>query len=85
MASGNVAVNSPYKACVAITASDATPIATGVADALLVATTGNAVCVDESGNSFTLTAIPAGVIIPVRTVRVNATGLTAVLYALYLR
>ena len=85
MAYGNVAVNSPYKRCVAITASDANPIATGPTDALLVATSGNATCLDESANQFVLTAVPAGAVIPIHTSRVNATGLTAVLYALYLK
>lgn len=78
----NVAV-SPYKRCVAISASDATPIATGPTDAVCFVTTGNAVMVDDSGNSVTFTGIPAGVIIPAKISRVNATGLTAVMAALY--
>jgi hypothetical protein len=68
---------------VSISASDTVPISTGPTDAVLVATTGTATVIDASGNSTTWTALPAGVVIPVSLSRVNSTGLTAVLLALY--
>ena len=83
MAFLNNVATSPYKRVVSISASDTVPIATGPTDAVIVATTGNATIADDSGNTTTLTAIPAGVVLPIRITRVNSTSLTAVLLACY--
>lgn len=83
MPAANSASTSSYKRCVAISTSDATPIATGPTDAILFTTTGNAVMIDASGNSVTITGVPCGVIIPISVARVNATGTTATCAALY--
>jgi hypothetical protein len=72
-----------YHRSVTITNSDAVSIASGPTDAVCVAATGTFVLIDEAGNSSTYTLVPAGVILPVRAVRVNATGSTATLTALY--
>lgn len=73
----------PYNTMVAITTSDTVNIATGVTDAVIVTVAGNAVIIDASGNSTAHTSLPVGTLIPVRVVRVNATGSTATLAALY--
>lgn len=83
MAFGNVSTTNPYRRVVAITTSDATAIATGPTDAILVTTTGNVVFLYENGNVNTITGIPCGVLLPLRVSRVNATGTTATASALY--
>ena len=72
-----------YDRAVAITTSDTVAIASGVADAVIFTTTGNAVLIDSAGNSITVTGAPVCAIVPARIVRVNATGTTATLAALY--
>ena len=79
----NAAAEAGYQVCTAISASDTVNIATGVTDAVIFTTTGNAVLVDVQGNTTTITGAPVGLRIPLKVVRVNATGLTATLSALY--
>ena len=45
--------------------------------ALYVGTTGNVTAVSESGEVVLFKAVPAGAILPVVVIRVNATGTTA--------
>lgn len=76
-------IQTPYSRIVAVTASDTVAIATGVTDAIIFTTGGNATVVDASGNTISFVAVPAGAIVEIAVVRVNATGLTAVVAALY--
>lgn len=73
----------PYGRMVTITNHDTNVIATGVTDAVIVLVAGNAVIIDAEGNSTTHTGCLVNSILPVRVVRVNATGTTATLGALY--
>lgn len=79
----SASIQTPYSRLVPITASDTVAISTGVTDAIVFTTGGNATVVDASGNSVSFVAATAGQIIPAAIVRVNATGLTAVVAALY--
>lgn len=82
----------PYNVVAAITTSDTACYDGGtftkgtknkVADAILVGDAGIVVAATEDNTTFRLTAT-AGMIIPIRTIRVNATTTTATnLYALY--
>jgi hypothetical protein len=72
-----------YARCISVTASDTVVIATGVTDGIVFLTTGTATVIDTEGNTAVFTAIPAGTYLPLKAIRVNATGLTAVIGALY--
>ena len=72
-----------YERCVTVAASDTVSQATGPSDAIVFLTTGNATCIDAAGNSVVFTAMPAGTVVPVKLIRVNLTGYTAVIGFLY--
>lgn len=61
---------------VAVTPSDVTNLATPFR-ALYVGSTGTVTLVTLTGTVLSFVALPAGVILPVRGVRVNSTGTTA--------
>lgn len=82
MARSTVTANN-YQRCVAITTSDATNIATGITDAIMITAAGNIVFLDSGGNTTTVTGALVGSIYPINVVRVNATGTTASSAALY--
>lgn len=84
MGAANIAVNSPYQKAVAITASDAANISTGVADAVLCLTAGSAVILDAAGSAALTVPMTAGQLLPLRVVRINSTGTTGTYAALYL-
>ena len=44
---------------------------------IYVGTTGNVVAIGEDGVAVTFTAVPAGMILPIRAKRVNSTSTTA--------
>lgn len=44
---------------------------------LYVGGAGNVVAVNQAGTAVTFTAVPAGTILPIRAIRVNATNTTA--------
>jgi len=80
MARSTVTANN-YSRSAAITPSDTVSLA-AVCDAILVAAAGNISAVDVAGGSIAITAAPVG-ILPLNLSRVNATGTTATVYALY--
>jgi hypothetical protein len=76
---------SVYTFAFAVTKSDATNFANGVADAVYVGGTGDVVAVLTDGTTVTFSAVPVGTILPIRCKRVNSTSTTATLMvALYL-
>lgn len=79
----NNSAESSYDRCVTVTASDTVAQPTGACDAIVFLTTGNATVIDNQGNTVVFTAMPAGTRVPLKVVRVNATGYTAVIGALY--
>ena len=67
----------------AVTPHDSTGF-TEAARGLYVGGAGNVVAVDRNGNAVTFVAVPAGAILPVVCIRVNATNTTATnIVALY--
>lgn len=48
-----------------------------IARAIYVGGDGDLVAVDQNGNAVTFTGVKAGTILPIRTIRVNATSTTA--------
>lgn len=74
--------NVPYTKIVAVTPSDSVSLAPP-ADALYVSVAGNIALVDIDGNASTIAAV-AGAILPIKTSRVNLTGTTATVFAMYL-
>lgn len=62
----------------AITKSDTVNFAFTVRG-IYVGGTGDVVVVTERGNTVTFSAVPVGVILPVRAIRVNSTSTTATL------
>lgn len=73
-----------YSVGVAVATSDTVNHANGEAQAIYVGGAGNVTLVCPGGAVILFTAPPVGSIIPIRNVRVNATGTTAtVMVALY--
>lgn len=71
-------VNSdPGSYLAAVTPHDATNFTEGACRALYVGGAGNIVVVPPTGSAVTLTAVPAGTILPIRAIRVNTTNTTA--------
>lgn len=60
----------------AVTPSDSVDF-TVAARALYVGVTGNVVVITKGGTAITFTAVPAGMILPIRCTRVNSTNTTA--------
>jgi hypothetical protein len=81
MAYGNLAVNRGYSRCSLITNSDTVNLAVPT-DAIVVATAGNLVFVDEAGTATTVT-MTAGQFLPLKVVRINATSSTGTAAGLY--
>jgi hypothetical protein len=74
----------PYTSVAAVTPHDSTNITPPNPRALYVGGTGNAVVVMKDGTSATFTGIPAGTLLEVEALRVNATSTTATaIVALY--
>lgn len=73
---GSAAGSDPAYNAVAITASDSVDIAAPVR-AIYVGSAGNVVITTVAGTDVTFTGVPAGMILPVRAVRVKATNTTA--------
>lgn len=67
----------PGRRAVAVTPSDSTSYVNGAARALYVGGAGNVVMVLTDDSTVTLTAVPAGTIIPLWHKRVNSTSTTA--------
>lgn len=61
----------------AITPSDTVNFSRETHGGIYVGGTGDVVAVLYDGSTVTFTAVPAGTILPVRAIRVNATGTTA--------
>jgi len=61
----------------AVTPHATTPIAGGPAKALYIGGAGDVTAINEDGTAITFTAVPAGTILPIQTIRVNAVGTTA--------
>lgn len=68
----------PATGLIAVTPHDSTNIST-VARALWVGGVGNVAVEMEDGTTATLTAVPAGTLLPIRAKRVNSTNTTATL------
>ena len=72
------ASQSPAADLVAVTPHDSTMISDGAATrGLYVGTTGNVTVLTQNGQTVTLTAVPAGALLPIRVKRVNSTLTTA--------
>jgi hypothetical protein len=71
-----------YKRAIAPTAHDTT-LEAEVADGILILAVGNLVFLSENGVAHTVTGALVGTVIPVRTSRINSTGLTATVALLY--
>lgn len=66
----------PVTRAFAITPSDETNFSR-TTRGIYVGTTGNVVVVFDDASTVTFTSVPAGMILPVRAIRVNATSTTA--------
>lgn len=75
-ANGQFGDTSPAMNFASVTPSDSVGL-TYFSRALYVGTTGDVVVVSPSGSAVTFVGVPAGAILPVKAVRVNATGTTA--------
>lgn len=70
----------------AVTPSDDTDFTNGACEALYVGGTGDVVVVFEGDTAILFSAVPAGTVLPVRAMRVNATSTTATfMTAMYTR
>ena len=58
----------------AITPSDTVDLTKGVCDSIYVGTAGDVAVVDRDGTAVTFGAVPAGTVLPVKALRVNATN-----------
>lgn len=68
---------SSYEYARAITPSDTVALAEGVCHAIYVGTGGNVAVVDSGGTVTVHVGMVAGVVYPIRALRVNATSTTA--------
>lgn len=66
----------PSGSFAAVTASDTVDLS-AVCRAIYVGSSGNVVAVPETGAAVTFSGVPAGMILPIRAKRINATGTTA--------
>lgn len=72
-----------FTAAKVATAHDSNDDAGGIADAIQILVTGNAVVVTPNDVAITITGAPVGAIFPIRVKRVNSTGTTASVLMLY--
>lgn len=72
----STSLDAPARNAAAVTPNDSTDLAT-TARALYVGGAGNIVLVTAGGDEVTLTAVPVGSFIPIRTARVKNTNTTA--------
>jgi hypothetical protein len=72
-----------FKRVITITASDTVADPGGPIDALFVTTAGNLTILPVDGAAIAMVAVPAGTFIPIKTRRVNSSGLTAVVVGLW--
>lgn len=75
--------NNLYLSAAAVTPSDAVDLPRKPTQGLLVTVTGNLSIVMEAGGQVDLTSVAANTLLPLRVLRVRATGTTATVVALY--
>lgn len=68
--------NLNYKGAAAVTPSDTVSFTRGVTQGIYVGVSGNISLLMEDGSTVSLLSVPIG-LLPVRALRVNATGTTA--------
>jgi hypothetical protein len=71
--------NEPGDTYEAVTKSDTVGYSGGAARYLYVGGTGDVVAVGLDGNAVKFSAVPAGTVLPIQSVRVNSTNTTATL------